>query len=184
MSDDFDDLNALLTESIEIVKETKLAAESRKRMKQVHGVTSAERQEDSARVLAWEAQHVWRPEANVARFVEQQCQNCGDCQYLFSGLLQRQSHRHLKDGSKRWVAVESSIASLPNEIQLATMTVPFCLECCDKVGFDLRNAYWAEGDKVEWQGDEAADEVESEAETAADPQAIIPDQPESTNYAH
>ncbi len=147
-----DELELLLQESVNLQTEKKKVAEAQKRRKQVFGVTASERAEDAERIAAWEAAHVWRSEAAVARFLEQECLHCGDCQYLFSGLLERQSSRTAQrmDRAKRWIAVDTINPDLPKETMLVRREVDFCMECVEEHGFDLGKAQWESGLPVEW----------------------------------
>jgi len=171
-----DELDSLLNESLSIVRDIAEAKAARERVKR-GGQSAEDKAADAARIASWEAQHVWKPEANVARFVEQECRSCGDCQYIFTGLLQRQSHRHIKtDGSQRWVQADKQIVALPNEVMLAHTDVPFCIECSDVAGFMLKTARWESGEKVEWDGEGEGDPERSEPlATAAEAVLDTPD---------
>lgn len=123
-------LDELLAESLEQAreeKEAKAVAERRKR-----GGTLSE--EDLARIRAWEAKHEWKPMANVALFDKTTCNGCGRQQTIFTALLQRQEHRHLKD-AMRWTAVESVDPKLPNEVAVKKYRAGMCTNCCERAGF-------------------------------------------------
>lgn len=169
---DFGELSDLLEESMVQDRERKAVVEAKKRVKQVTGVTAAERAEDATRIIAWESQHVWRGAANVARFEVQVCKSCGEEHTIFSGLFERQEHRHLAHHSQRWIRATGTKAALPNEIILAKREVPMCIDCCDWVGFDYRNATWENGQKVEWEDGEG--DGESCALPNEEPQADLP----------
>lgn len=138
------DLDALLAESVTSVMESKAAKKAKERLAK-GGLTPQELAEDKARLAAWEMRHVWKPEANVARFVEQECTRCGDFQYFFQGLFQRQSHRHFPTQQRRWVAVPAQVADLPNEVMTEAKQVPFCGECLEQVGFSWDRGYTEDG---------------------------------------
>lgn len=154
-------LEGLLSEALAGQKEKQTAEAARKRAKAGTLRSPAQMAEDERLLAAWESRHVWKDEANVARFRANQCLCCDDYQYLFQGLYRRQSHRHMKDGSRRWIAGEKQDMALPNEVQVEQTTTDFCGECLGKFGFDWGKGYTTEG--VELTIVAEADEEEANA---------------------
>lgn len=113
------------------------------------GLTDREREEDLARVRAWEAKHLYKAVANVACFTESYCLKCGDYTYLFTGLMQREVHRHIET-TQRWLAVPDGKikTDLDNEVMVRQQTTPFCLQCMSEVGFSFNNAYTEDGQEL------------------------------------
>lgn len=144
--DDLPELEDLLGEATAHQRDVKAAAEARERLRR-GGLTVAERQADAARIREWEAKHEWAAQANVARFVESRCENCtgeddeDGYTYLFTGLFERQTHRHIKDAT-RWVKVTTAKAALPNEVMVAREVTQMCGECCEGIGFGWAGAYY------------------------------------------
>jgi len=136
-ADDSDPLESLMSESMAQRREEAEARESRERLKR-GGLSSAERKADAERIAAWEARHEWEGVANVATFTRHRCM-CGAEHMIFTGLMQRQVHRHLKM-SQRWTAVDAAKADLPNEVAIRTSQSPVCKECALGKGWDLATA--------------------------------------------
>ena len=163
--DPFADLNALLGEATKVARDRKAAQDAKARLLK-GGATAAQVEEDAALLRAWEEQHEWRIEANVALFVEQECTGCGDFQYLFQGLFGRQEAR-VKGGGRRWEPQGEVNAKLPNEVMLQYRPVPMCGECAERHGFTFARSYYEYQDPVGQLA--ACDAVLAEAreETAA-----------------
>lgn len=125
----------------------KIAAKTARERLAKGGLTAAERAEDLARLREWEARNLYRPVANVACFTESGCDRCGDYSYTFTGLMERQVHRHI-DTTQRWLAVNKIKTGLDNEVMIHRQTTPFCIECMGEVGFSLNNAYTDDGEEL------------------------------------
>jgi hypothetical protein len=134
---DFDDLNALLAESLTTVKETAEAKIARERLKR-GGITAEERRADAERIAAWEAKHEWLDVANVGQFSRFSC-GCGTSYTVFTQLMVRQRHRHLRD-SFRWQQQQTAQAALPNETVIADYPVKTCAGCADSKGWIMAHA--------------------------------------------
>lgn len=119
------------------------------------GLSDREREEDLTRVREWEARHLYRAVANVACFTESSCTRCGDYSYQFTGLMQRDQHRHIET-TQRWLAADTIKTDLENEVMITRKTTPFCIECMGDVGFSFNNAYTDDGEELR-----AADPEES-----------------------
>jgi hypothetical protein len=139
---DLPDLSDLLAESLTSARETAAAKASRQRLAK-GGLTAAEREADAQRIREWEAKHEWEAAANVALFHIFEC-GCGSSAKIFEGMYRRETHRHLKHGAARHVAVESAKADLPNEVAVRVTETAVCGKCMDEKGWDLTNA-------TEWQ---------------------------------
>lgn len=136
------DLDDLLSQSVAARKESIEAKAARERLRR-GGLSARERAEDQARLAAWEAAHEWSAAANVALFGVQVCA-CGEEHSLFLGLMERQTHRHLK-GTQRWVKAETSKAALPNEVCYRKAEVAMCAACCTDKGWPWEQAtVWKE----------------------------------------
>ena len=138
-------LDDLLSEALAESAEKKRSDLARKRVKENRLRKPEEVAEDARVLAAWEARHVWRDEANVAQFRENRCLNCNDYQQVFEGLFRRQSHRHLKDGSQRWIVVDNQDLALNNEIRVTETETPFCGECLGTRGFSWGRGYTDDG---------------------------------------
>ena len=139
---DLPSLDDLLSESVAAVKETAEAKAARLRLAK-GGLSKAERDADAERIKRWESAHEWQAAANVALFHIFEC-GCGSSAKIFEGMYRREEHRHLKHGAMRHIAVDSALASLPNEVAVRMTQTPTCGKCMDKMGWDLTNA-------TEWQ---------------------------------
>lgn len=135
---DLPDLNDLLAESVASVKESAEAKASRQRIAR-GGLSTAEREADAQRIRDWEAKHEWQDAANVALFRVYEC-GCGASCKVFEGMYRRQTHRHLKHGAQRHVAVDTAVASLQNETAVRVTEVEVCGKCLAEKGWDLTNA--------------------------------------------
>lgn len=128
------DLDDLLAESTAAVVEAQQAKAARERLKR-GGQSQVEKMEDLERVRAWEAAHEWLAVANCALFDRYECA-CGQSSVAFSGLLRRETHRHVKF-SQRWMSVPNSLAALPNETVIRSIEVPLCSVCALGKGWDF-----------------------------------------------
>jgi hypothetical protein len=135
---DLPDLSDLLAESVASVKESAEAKASRQRIAR-GGLSTAEREADAQRIRDWEAKHEWQDVANVALFHVFEC-GCGASCKVFEGMYRRQTHRHLKHGAQRHVAVGTAMASLQNETAVRVTEVEVCGKCLAEKGWDLTNA--------------------------------------------
>jgi len=137
-----DPLDALLEESMETVREAKEAKAARERAKR-GGQTAAEQAEDTERIRRWELANEWKAVANVAVFDRAIC-SCGARSSVFSQLMVRQQHRHLRD-SQRWQASTKNLVDLPSETVFRERAVRMCAACAPVHGFDLVTAtIWKE----------------------------------------
>ena len=137
LNDDFDDLNALLSDSLQSERERADAKATRERLKR-GGLSTTERIEDEARIAAWEARHEWEDVANVGQFRRYDC-HCGQHHTVFEQLMVKQRHRHLRD-SFRWQQQAASQVVLPNETVIRLISVPVCECCIATKGWDLSTA--------------------------------------------
>ena len=134
---DFDDLNALLADSLESERE-KVEAKAARERKKRGGLSQTERIEDEARIAAWEARHEWEDIANVGQFRRYDCA-CGQHHTVFEQLMVRQRHRYLRD-SFRWQQQAASQMALPSETVLRLTEVPVCGSCMDSKGWDFTHS--------------------------------------------
>lgn len=130
------------------------------------GMSDRERAEDLARLRDWESKNLYKSVANVACFTESCCERCADHTYLFTGLMERQVHRHIET-TQRWLKVDKIKTDLDNEVMVRQQTTPFCLQCMTEIGFTFNNAYTEDGVELAEAG---ADEPESHFEA----QIILP----------
>jgi hypothetical protein len=136
------DLDDLLKESVTARNDNIAAKAAKDRLKR-GGQSTRERLEDLQRLAAWEAAHEWEAKANVAHFGVQVCA-CGATHSLFFGLMERQTHRHLRT-TQRWVKVDTTKAALPNEVVYRTSKAAMCQLCCTEKG-------WSWSTATVWQG--------------------------------
>lgn len=134
LPNDFDDLEALLTEAKDAERTAREAKDARERVKR-GGLTASQRAEDEARLRDWEAKHEWRDEANVALFERYRCA-CGRQQTIFRQLMRKQVHRHLRD-SVRYVKMDAQSIHLESEILVQKWETPMCTECAPRNGFSF-----------------------------------------------
>jgi hypothetical protein len=128
------------------------------------GLSDREREEDLARLREWESRNLYKPVANVACFIESSCTKCGDYTYLFTGLMERQVHRHVAT-TQRWLKTDIIKTDLDNEVMVREQTTPFCVECMADVGFTFNNAYTEDGRELvatEQSADDDGDSSEQE----------------------
>lgn len=151
---DLPDLDDLLASAKAQQSDKDAAKKARDRLAK-GGLSDREREEDLARLREWEARNLYRAVANVACFTESGCDRCGDYTYLFTGLMERQVHRHIPT-TQRWLAADKIKTDLENEVMVTRQTTPFCLACMTEVGFSFNNAYTEDGEELQ----AAPDEVE------------------------
>jgi hypothetical protein len=144
---DLPDLDDLLGTAVAEQHDKLSAKKARDRLAK-GGLTAAEREEDLTRLRDWEARNLYRPVANVARFVESTCDRCGTYCYLFTGLFERQVHRHVAT-TQRYTSIETMKPDLDNEVMVASQTTPFCTQCMKGLGFSFNNAYTEEGEELQ-----------------------------------
>ena len=139
-SDDtsFDDLDSLLTESVQIKADAKRIIDGRKRIKAgAYGLNAIELgtlEDDIARI---ELSREWLPKADVAMFSVQTCQCCSAVSAVFTGFFQRQSHRSLRH-TDRWIAApEHASDGLPKEIKNTDSTIVACPFCIGDFGYPV-----------------------------------------------
>lgn len=139
--DDLPDLDDLLTESTEQSKLERAVKDAKERRKRGGGQLSSE---DLARLAEWESKHEWRDSGNTALFEKTHCSGCGRNQTVFSRLMRRQEHRHLR-ATERWIATATVDPKLPNEVATQKFVVGMCTNCCHQAGFVFQNI-------KEWEG--------------------------------
>jgi len=171
--DDLPDLDDLLHSAKAEAADKSAAKTARERLAK-GGLTPREREEDLARLRDWEARNLYRAVANVACFTESSCDRCGDYTYLFTGLMERQVHRHVET-TQRWLVVDKIKTDLDNEVRVTRQTTPFCLACMTEVGFSFNNAYTEDGEELQAAEDEPA---------AADLDFEILPQPSTSDEEH
>lgn len=138
--DDLPALDDLLAESTEQSKLERAVKEAKERRKRGGGLSS----EDLARLAKWESKHEWRDSGNTALFEKTHCQGCGRNQTVFSQLMRRHEHRHLR-ATERWVVATAVDPKLPNEVAVRKFIVGMCTNCCHQAGFVFQNV-------KEWEG--------------------------------
>lgn len=126
------------------------------------GLSDREREEDIARVRAWEAKNLYKAVANVACFTEARCAGCESYSYLFTGLMERSVHRHIET-TQRYIAVDVVKTDLDNEVMVTRKVTPFCVDCMGAVGFTFNNAYTEDGEELK-----AADDTDEQLADEAD----------------
>lgn len=94
---------------------------------------------DLAAVQAQLALIQWRPEASVAMFVEQHCDNCASIHSIFTQHMQRQISTS-GHPVKRWVRVPRPEPGLPREVIKQLTTTHCCSDCITEFGFDMTSA--------------------------------------------
>lgn len=137
-TDPFAELDGMISEGLHAKAEARAVANARDRLKRGNA-SALERAEDAARIRAWEAKHEWNSEANVALFTQWACA-CGALKTVFTGLFERQGHKHMRT-VKRWLPADNALTALPNETALAKRTTAMCYDCAPARGWDLGKAY-------------------------------------------
>lgn len=145
-SDSIPDLDDLLGTAKAEAKDKAEVKATRNRLAK-GGLSDRERGEDLARLREWESRNLYKPVANVACFTESCCAKCGDYTYLFTGLMERQAHRHI-DTTQRWLKTDTAKTDLDNEVMVKRTTTPFCVQCMTEVGFTFNNAYTEDGEEL------------------------------------
>lgn len=164
-ADSLPDLDDLLGTAKAEAKDKAEVKASRNRLAK-GGLTDREREEDLARLREWEARNLYKSVANVACFTESCCERCGDYTYLFTGLMERQAHRHVAT-TQRWLATKVAKTGLDNEVMVTRQTTPFCLACMTEVGFTFNNAYTEDGQELTSAESEGEGEEEPHDEKPA-----------------
>lgn len=144
--DDFADLNAAIAEQVKLKADAAAAKAARDRVKRGGPARHGLLPDDLARIAAWEAQHEWRAEANIALFERESCESCGTEGERFVQLMRLEAHRHLRD-SHRIIRADKADAALPNRVYVQSRLVPMCPDCAESKGWLLANAHevdWAE----------------------------------------
>lgn len=139
-TEDFDDLDSLLNESVSLVKAAKEVKAAKLTLKRSSSIMDAtERQFIEAKVAAWEAENTWKTIGLVAVFRYQTC-SCGSFHRTFSHFMHHQQHR-TDPFAKRWVSAAIGAAieqeALPKSVIYMTATTEICSLCAFDKGFDL-----------------------------------------------
>ena len=131
----FDDLDALLEESMTAAKAKETHKANRKRL-QVSNLSKDEKDALESQVKLYELQKEWKAEANVAMFNVQACR-CGSKHAVFSGWFQRQRSRQSK--VDRWVRPEAGPSpALANErLDIDLPDTSICQTCAPAQGYFL-----------------------------------------------
>lgn len=132
-SDGMDDLDALLGESVSLRNEEAAVKFLREKQKK-GGLPKAERDEDEARIRAWESKMEWDTKANIGVFNKTLC-TCGSATFTWSHLMHMQVHKEKR--VTRNVRATKQLALLPNLIAHQVLTVDACEECATAKGWDL-----------------------------------------------
>ena len=123
-------LDDLLAESVQAADDLKKLKDARRNAKL--GRSPDTPQEELRRI---EAMHEWKAVADVAMFQIQHCACCDNYLASFTGIFQRQSHRHNRN-TFRWLASTSSHnRGLPKEVKTQEIDVPFCNFCLAENGY-------------------------------------------------
>lgn len=125
-------LDDLMAESMETIHASKAVKAARAKLKDTR-TTNRERAELNEIIRKWELAREWKPQATVAMFSTQDCENCGYVQGIFVGLFQREAHRH--NHTTRWVIPSAVNDSLPIERKENLTAVPMCLACVEDLGY-------------------------------------------------
>jgi hypothetical protein len=143
-SDGVADLDELLAESLDQVREERAVKATRQRVRKSGwtGVDPA----DAERIRRWELANEWLAVANVALFHRYRCINCSRQQTVFGQLMLRQEHRHLRN-TQRWQRTDTNRADLPSEVVVQKWVTPMCTECAYLAGFEM-----GKGKVTEWKG--------------------------------
>ena len=131
-----------MAESLGQAKQELLAKTARERLKRGSG-SQQEREEDAARIRAWEATHEYTDAANVALWERHRCA-CGRQQTIFRHFMTRQVHRYLRT-TQRWVKTDELDDDLPNETMVQKWNTPMCTHCAPQAGWEFKNV-------TEWEG--------------------------------
>lgn len=140
---DFDDLDALLGESVTLrdtEREAKAARDRLRKRGAGSGRTPEEIAADEARVREWEMKHDWEATAAVALFEKHKCTCCGRAQTIFRQLMLKQQHR-IFPATTRWQQIDEiadELSELPREIQVQKWETGMCTNCAEGFGFDFQ----------------------------------------------
>lgn len=128
---------SLLSEAKALRSDTDKLKEARKALKDTRGLPSAEYTQLLADVRRIENVREWLAVADVAMFQIQHCTACDNYAPLFTGLFQRQRHRHMRDSMRWQAATEPENRGLPKEIKTTTSHIPFCHFCIEDFGYPI-----------------------------------------------
>lgn len=160
--DDLDDLEDLITESVEAAKANPLinlhdlliesvgltrdeaaAKASRDRLKR-GGQSAREAKEDAERLALWEQRHEWMQVASVAMFDHFDCA-CGEHRSVFNGLFIREDRKTGTGVRWRRVSGLDEGKGLQREVAAREHHTSMCAACATEQGWDLSKAYAMEG---------------------------------------
>lgn len=131
---DFDDLDAIIAESIARSQEKRNLETKQKRLSALSNKTSAdaelERQSLLADIRRMEEGIVWTTISKTAVFRSQRCLNCGRTHTLFSGWMTEQVHKHC--ANTRRLLTGAPVESLPVRREEMWEDVDFCIDCFTK----------------------------------------------------
>lgn len=130
------ELDALLGESVKLREEEAAVKFLREKSKK-GGLSKAERDEDEARIRAWETKMEWDTKANIGVFNKTVC-TCGSATLTWSHLMHAQVHKEKK--VTRTVRATAQVALLPNQIAHQVIAVEACADCAATKGWDLNQA--------------------------------------------
>lgn len=132
-TDGFDDLESLLTTSMEFVAQRDEVKALRTKKRQGRIPAGNDLKAANATIAKWENEREWKPQATVAIFNIAACA-CGSTHSLFSGFFQRQ--RHVSSRVDRWVKAEYISPSLTKErLDMEQPATPVCSDCALKQGY-------------------------------------------------
>lgn len=119
-----------------------------------------------ADVKRLETQREWLPRADVAMFQIQHCTACDNYAPLFTGLFQRQAHRHQRH-TDRWVAATPfENKGLKKEVKTTEVDVPMCHFCYAEAGYPI------EGLGISFDEDASDDVAESDLATGEEAEQL------------
>ncbi len=129
--DDMFELNNLLHESLNRKKDEEKVKQARRRLA-AGNATTADREEMTALVRAWELRREWLPVSNTIMFEVQHCTSCGHAHKHLIGFFQQQEHRTSK--ISRWLAAPVDLA-LPKNTKENASYITICSDCCGSLGW-------------------------------------------------
>ena len=126
--DEFDSLEALLSESVKLQSDAQRYKDQRRSLSK-SWLTPEERRAIEASVHSYELRREWFPKANTVMFTVQRCVSCSSLHHHFIGYFQRQEHRTKL--ASRWVKADMTlIDTLPRERKENFEEVSTCIACC------------------------------------------------------
>lgn len=135
-ADDFDDLDAMMEETLGIDRKEKEYQEDLKQRKRgFSGMSKEEVAFCNSRMAAFEAARIWFPRRNIAVFTKFTCSNCGDQAMMFSRWMQEQQSRREKT-SWRWTPAAEPSPSLPNISAYEERPTALCVYCARIAGIE------------------------------------------------